>query len=221
MTPDDPRHGTPRGHYAGCREACCRAARCRYEKAGRLDRLRGGRAIPALGYQRRIKALMALGWSYQALADAAGWAHRNHVRRVVEGQKGKPTRYLERATASTIGEVFERLCMTVPQGPYAKRTRMLAARKGYLPPLAWDDIDDPNERPAKVYSHAKRVDRDHVDPIVIERVLAGDRQPMTTKERREVVARARALGWSEETIYARTGIAKATDAARYGEREAS
>ena len=181
---DDPRHGQTRGYHAGCRERCCLDAMARDEKGARLDRLRGGRAIPALGYQRRIKALMRLGWSYQDIADAAGWPHRNYVRRIVVGQKGKPTRWIERATARTIGEVYERLCMTIPQGPYANRTRLLAERKGYAPPLAWDDIDhDP--APRGQYAH-----NTDPDPVVIERILAGDRHIKATKaERHEVIRR--------------------------------
>ena len=151
MNHDDPRHGTTRGYHAGCREKCCLKARSRYEKEGRLARLNGGRAVPALGYQRRIQALMRLGWTSQAIADAGGWSNRNHVLRVLKGQKGKPTRYLQRPTAERIEAVYERLSMRLPEpSPTVNRCVRLAERNGWPPPLAWDDIDDPNEQPRGV-----------------------------------------------------------------------
>lgn len=216
IAPDDPRHGLPRGYFAGCREACCRRARTRYEKGSRLDRHRGhSRAIPALGYQRRIQALARMGWSFQDIADEAGWGHRNRVRYIVVGQKGKPTRYLERATAKTIGEVFERLCMKVPDGPYAGRTRTWAASKGWAPPLAWDDIDDPDARPrGGVIAHRKT----DVDPVAVDRAVAGHPVTLTRDERFEVVARLRATGMSLRQIEERTVITKVE---RYVVREAS
>lgn len=216
IAPDDPRHGLPRGYFAGCREACCRKARSRYEKGSRLDRLSGrGRAIPALGYQRRIQALARMGWSFQDIADEAGWGHRNRVRYIVVGQKGKPTRYLERATARVIGEVFERLCMKVPDGPYAGRTRAWAEGKGWAPPLAWDDIDDPNARP---HGTAHKRHLTDLDPVAVERAMAGDRIDLTKAERLEVVARLRAMGRSHGWIEQHTVITKPE---RYIVREAS
>jgi hypothetical protein len=147
MSPEDPRHGTTRGYHGGCREACCKRAMARYEKACRLDRLRGGRAVPALGAQRRLQALMRLGWSSHAIAAAAGLRHRNHVWRIINGQKGKPTVWIQRDTDQWVREVYERLSMTVPQGGYSNRTRAHAERKGWPPPLCWDDPDtDPEPR---------------------------------------------------------------------------
>lgn len=148
LPPDDPRHGTTRGYHAGCHEACCRAAIARYEKEGRLARLRGGRAVPALGAQRRLQALMRLGWTSQDIADAAGWANRNHVLRILNGQKGKPTRWLERGTDTIARRVYTELCMTVPERTgYRIRTIKHAERNGWAPPLAWNDIDNPGEKP--------------------------------------------------------------------------
>lgn len=147
ILPDDPRHGTTRGYHAGCHEACCRAAMARYEKASRLARLRGGRSVSALGAQRRLQALMRLGWSSNAIAVAADLPHRNHVWRIVNGQNGKPTTWLQLSTDRWVRDVYDRLSMEIPSGPYANRTRLFAERNGWPPPLAWVDIDDPNERP--------------------------------------------------------------------------
>lgn len=148
MKPDDPRHGTTRGYHAGCHDICCRAAMARYEKAGRLARLNGGRAVPAIGTQRRIQALMRLGWTSTDIATEAGWQHRNGVLRILNGQKGRPTRWVERKTADTIAAIYARLSMQTPEmTPTRARTRARAERLGYAPPLAWDDIDNPDEQP--------------------------------------------------------------------------
>lgn len=117
----------------------------RYEKAGRLARLRGGRAVPALGAQRRLQALMRLGWSSHRIATEAGLPHRNHVWRILHGQKGKPTTWIQRSTDEWVREVYDRLSMTVPEGRYVARTRAYAERMGWPPPLAWDDIDNDQE----------------------------------------------------------------------------
>lgn len=144
MLASDPRHGTTRGFHAGCRCEPCRAARARYEKQSRWIRHNGGRrSVPVIGAQRRIQALMALGWTSEDIRQAAGWRHRNYVLRILEGQKGKPCRWLERHTHDTICAVFDQLCMVLPpDSPYRRRSATIARNKGYLPPLAWDDIDN-------------------------------------------------------------------------------
>lgn len=216
MTPDDPRHGTPRGHYAGCREACCRAARARYEKAGRLARLRGGRAMPALGAQRRIQALMRLGWTSEDIARAAGFSHRNAVLRILHGQKGKPCSWLERKTFEAVAVTYEQMCMALPpSGGYHGRMRRIAERKGYAPPLAWNNIDDPDEHPRG--TRDTTAGRDDIDPIVVERVLSGDVLPTTVAEKREVTRRWVAAGRSLNALERLTGW----NSSRYGEQEAS
>lgn len=200
MTPDDPRHGTTRGFHAGCREQCCRAAIARYEKGTKYRRHAGITwAIPATGTQRRIQALMALGWTSTDIADACGWLHRNHVLRVLKGQKGKPCRWVERKTYRTVAVVFESLSMQIPpHTPYRARCRSMARRKGYLPPLAWDNIDDPNESP----NVGKQVDYHDrpVDEVVVLRLLSGERVPATASEKVEAVRRWVAMGYAEAEL---------------------
>jgi hypothetical protein len=100
---------------------------------------------------------------------------------------------IHRTTADTIAAAYESLSMTVPEGAYANRNRAIAARRGWLPPLAYDDIDDPNEQPRIVVEPRARLD---VDPVVVERMLSGDRIEHTVAERRRVVAElwSRGLG---------------------------
>jgi hypothetical protein len=151
MLPDDPRHGTTRGFHAGCRQPCCRRAIARYEKRRRLMLVQGQHlATPAIGPQRRIQALMALGWTSADIANAAGWASREYVRRVLKGQKGKPTTWVQAKTHAAIRDVYDALSMSIPEPtPARRRTQTRARRNGWPPPLAWDDerIDDPNYQP--------------------------------------------------------------------------
>lgn len=157
MSPDDPRHGTTAGWHAGCKCSDCRAARARYEKLTRWHRHNGiPRAIPARGAQRRLQALMALGYTSQDIAQAAGWNSRNAVLRILHGQNGRPCTWVERRTHQIVCDVFEQLCMTVPEMTcYRRRTRTIALNKGYVVPLGWDDIDN---------DEAPRLEADHRTP---------------------------------------------------------
>lgn len=185
MNPDDPRHGTTPGYHAGCRLLCCRRAIARYEKATKHRRHNGvAWAIPALGTQRRIQALMALGWTSTDIAAECGWAHRNYVMRILNGQKGKPTTWVQRKTAEVFAAAYDQLSMQIPpHAPRRARTRAIAARKGYAPPLAWDDIDDPNETP----TWGGR-DSD-LDPVIVMRLLEGRTVKANRAEREEAIRR--------------------------------
>lgn len=205
IAPDDPRHGHARGYYAGCRDACCRRAHALDMKLGRLRKAEGRpRAVPVLGPQRRVMALMALGWTTQDIANAAGMSHRAKVSQILHGQKGRPARWITRTTEAKITAAYELLSMRIPPHTRARaRTRTIATRRGYHPPLAWDDIDDPNEQPAATTP----VDEDLVDEAVVLRILAGEwRLTATHAERVEVCRRwtgawndlARLTGWKVE-----------------------
>jgi hypothetical protein len=149
VSPDDPRHGQRRGYYAHRRdgeEACvaCKRAAAAAEQRYELARMYGkpGRVL-ALGTKRRLRALQAIGWTLTAIADELGTKRSR-----VEKWCSEDRTYVYTTTAARVAEVYERLCMTRPTGRWATRTRNLAASKGYAPPLAWLDIDDPSERPA-------------------------------------------------------------------------
>lgn len=145
MSPDDPRHGTIAGvnvHQRTGTPTCepCRRAKMRYEKRRILA---GGRTkVSAVGTRRRIQALRALGYSLRELAEDGGW-NTGHAAL-------KYPLVAETITADTarrVAEIYERLSMTPATGPRATRSRKLAVRNGWAPPLAWDDIDDPDAAP--------------------------------------------------------------------------
>lgn len=197
MTPDDPRHGQNRGYTAGCREACCREAHTRHMHQWRSRRRPC--FVEATGTVRRLQALLALGHSSLEIAAAVG-------RGEAWPQSVLRATTVSSTTAGAMERVYEELCMTVPQGPLAARLRTLYRQRGYLPPLAWDDIDnDPQPNLGG--------EDDLVDEVVVHRILNGDwRLPCTSAEKAEVCRRwfARAplqfeRGTGYEELERRTG----------------
>lgn len=149
IAPDDPRHGTYAGTVAHWLEArdqpCgpCSIAEARYRKQRKLDALRGNpRSVPAAGTIRRAQALVALGWTMGQIATEAG-VSVNTLRSIQ--YHGSQT--VHSTTAAAVRDAYERMSMTLPDGPSAARTRALARKNGWPPPLAWNNIDDENETP--------------------------------------------------------------------------
>jgi hypothetical protein len=136
------RHGTTEGYYTDrCRCRPCRdavAARQRtYDRARMLGH--GGRTVPGVGTARRIRALYALGWTSDHIAEVAGMTG-NAVR--VTTRNARVTRDKERRIKRAYDELSMRL------GP-SRHLASQARARGYMPPLAWDDdtIDDPGAHP--------------------------------------------------------------------------
>lgn len=134
IAPDDPRHGTDPGYNAGCRSDCCRHAHMVRMKRYRM--YGGDSLVDATGTHRRIQALAALGYTLTQLSDQLSMSTR-YAGKLMTTEKVRP------GTAAIVHEMYDRLSMTRPEGWVADRARILAAAKGWAPPLAWDDIDDP------------------------------------------------------------------------------
>jgi len=214
MLADDKRHGTVAGYRAGCRLECCRRGIARYNEAQRLRRYRGlptSTLRPALGTQRRVQALVALGWSIRQIGlridlDPA-------FLRTVLSSNGR----VAASTADRVAALYEELSMSLPpeltkgerQG--ATRARNHARTRGWLPPLAWDDIDRDEAPAAKVAKTCA------VDEVAVQRALSGDvavARSLNVHERRDLTRRwiaaghganelARLTGWKVERYYAR------------------
>lgn len=148
MSPTDPRHGTVAGYVAGCRNRCCRDAINHYEKRRKYDVDTGrARMIDATGTRRRIQALVALGWTHGQIGERCGGvcAEAVHAWRVHDK--------VWRVTADKVATAYEAMCMTVPpetnksERARVARSKGMARRHGFVPPLAWDDIDNDPEPP--------------------------------------------------------------------------
>ena len=100
--------------------------------------------------------------------------------------------------------------MTDEQRAAADAAQAHAAAQGWLPPLAWDDIDSDPTPPAAIAGASQRSD---MDEIAVERALAGDHityDDLTTVEQQEVIRRLTARGSSIRDIAAQLGTTKRT-----------
>lgn len=142
MDADDPRHGTE----AGCREhyrqgtSPCAPCLDAHRRRNTL-RLLYPHKCPALGSQRRIQALQAIGYGRDRIAQEMGYSDGGSIAYLMQADSLLVT------TAAKVAEVYDRLSMVVPIGAGPSRARTWARRHRYAPPLAWDDIDDPDEQP--------------------------------------------------------------------------
>jgi transcriptional regulator with XRE-family HTH domain len=155
-----------------------------------------------------LQALVALGWSQSKLAQRLGILPTNLGPVIGTSTAGGPNRreglrVLSRSTVDAIEALYDELSMTLPPATNQRerisvsRAKRYAAQHGWLPPLALEDTDTPDEGT-------------DVDLIAIERRLAGDKSvPLNHDERVEVVRRTRAKGWSLRDIERIAGIAKA------------
>lgn len=93
--------------------------------------------VDATGTRRRIQGLVALGWPQSMIAAELG-TKQNAVSAMTRRD------YVTSASAISVRKLFAQWSMTL--GP-SEISRTRAKAVGWLPPLAWDDIDDPNEIP--------------------------------------------------------------------------
>lgn len=201
MSPRDARHGTDAGYMAHKRADTdpCEACRHGHMVAQKHRRYYGPRKVSALGSQRRIKALQALGWSKKAIAQEIGYSNNGAIAYLMRAETMLPE------TAAKIAAVYNRLHMTVPQGPGPERARTWARRQGFSPPLAWDDIDND---PAPRRAHKRGPKRTEIDEAMIWRVINGGPRPrkLTPAEAAETVRRLLARGFSPRQIEQDYGI---------------
>lgn len=186
MTPDDTRHGTPRGysvHRGDHEDACtrCLRAAARYEQERQLAILAGRPLlVDKTSSIRRLRALQAIGWSSRTLSLMLG--RRSRYLDVLATRANHAT--IRAGLAEEIADLYQRLHMT--PGP-STVTRSRALAKGWAPPLAWDDIDNdpaPNTTPT--------AEHDDLDHVAVARILGGDPTPArgaTLTERRETARR--------------------------------
>jgi len=173
------RHGTTSAYdWWGCRCADAREAFRLYRK-----RLAQGRQppalVPAVGTARRLQALVAIGYSWRDLAAKLGISNRR-VAELALAPEGR----VHRTTVARVHTLFEELSGTPGTTRYAF---VVAARHGFAPPLAWDDIDDPNAQPDVLGGDVPQASSAAIDEVAIRRALAGEPVPLTSLERRHAV----------------------------------
>lgn len=153
-------HGTA-GAYCnrGCRCPEGREAWRLYSKRRRQQR-HTTEFVNSVGTSRRLQGLAAAGWPTTVIAGELD-VHPTRVERLRRCTTG----YVSPATAAAVRQLTAELCVEL--GP-SRKSRNEAARRGWVPLGAWDDIDDPDAMP--IYGGDGG---DVVDDEAIRRVLAG------------------------------------------------
>lgn len=179
--------------------------RIRPATAQKILAVQPGNLAPAgmtssLGTRRRLQALIAIGYSQYHLADRLGTTNA-HIGLLLKRQDRVLTR-----TAHAVTKLFTELELT--PGP-SSRARIYAERRGWLPPLAWDDPDtDP--QPVKTSTKDKSIDH-----VKVELALQGIKQDLNRAETLEVVVTGKARGISYQLLDEITGSAKGTSQTRF------
>lgn len=130
------------------------------------DLLANGTPVPAIGTVRRLRALIALGYPVQHLAEhlPIGYEQAQRI-----AARGPDTVTNEVARATTV--LYDRLSLTVPPDTWVhRRTQRTAQRRMWAPPLAWDDatIDDPDAT-----ADLGEPTEDAIDEVLVRRALTG------------------------------------------------
>jgi hypothetical protein len=110
--------------------------------------------VPALGTVRRLQALAAMGWPVSWAGPQSGISD-THARMLVRSRHGS----VSASVAARVDEVYRRHCMAPGPSAFA---RGHARRNNWVTAVAWDDIDDPRDKPHSVigqYAPRKRTIR--------------------------------------------------------------
>jgi transcriptional regulator with XRE-family HTH domain len=144
-----------------------------------------------------LRALVALGWSQSKLARRLGVLPTN-LGPVIGTSGSNVDRTLSRGTVDKIEALYAELSMTLPpetnqrERIASSRSRRYAKDRGWLPPLALEDVSD------------VVLEDEYLDEAAIERRMAGDKSLRLSKAekaelRRRWVAAGRALNDLERT----------------------
>jgi transcriptional regulator with XRE-family HTH domain len=124
-----------------------------------LDLLGASVPVDATGTQRRLKALVAIGWSQARLSARLGMLQSNFG--VIMYRRTHVTAATARAVAALYDELWDQ---APPQSGHrekiaANRARNYARARKWAPPAAWDDdrIGDPSAGPAQEWRRPARL----------------------------------------------------------------
>lgn len=156
--------------------------------ADRTNRDGGEPFVSRVGTVRRIQALHFMGWTAAAMREHCGLNTANLIH-----QQGH---WVTRSTHDAIAAMYRELANT--PGP-SRRTANRARKSGYLGPLAWDNID---RDPEPFAGLGDDEDESGIDPVVVERLLLGDRVKSTRAEKTEAMRQWLSWGRSEASLCA-------------------
>lgn len=104
-----------------------------------------GRFTPATGTVRRLRALMVIGHTLADIAKATG-IHRGNLGQIARWAPDQVETRTARAVATAYRQMSTRPGTAVRPGA-STRARNIATSNNWHGPLAWDDIDNPDEQP--------------------------------------------------------------------------
>jgi transcriptional regulator with XRE-family HTH domain len=112
--------------------------------------LADGAKVDPTGAVRRLRALVALGWSQSKITARLGMP-LGSLNQLVLGKRGQ----ILVSTDKAVRALYDEWSMTLPPAQEwrdkiaANRSRNYAKARGWLPPLAWDDeaLDNPDATP--------------------------------------------------------------------------
>lgn len=111
-----------------------------------IENMGSGRPVSAIGTHRRIQALVARGWSVSRINALLGWDPGSLHSKMRRDK-------VSVATHLAVADIYEQIWNQQPPRQewreriaYSRSVRF-AQRQGWLPPLAWDDIDTDPEPP--------------------------------------------------------------------------
>lgn len=91
---------------------------------------------------RKIKALAAIGYPLNVIGREIGTSPQA-VSNILNDY-GRNRNHVLRSTWDALNDLYDRWHMTPG---LSQQTRLMALKRGWPPPLAWEDIDDPDEQP--------------------------------------------------------------------------
>jgi hypothetical protein len=150
----------------------------------------------ARGTRRRLTALVALGWPLPHIAALLGRRPDSLARTLTANQ-------VTAATAAATAKLYDDLAEEPPSHtPTTLAAKRYAQDRGWVPPLAWDDIDTDAAPHDAVADPTTDTDQQYLDEIAIEAATAGrlSWRQLTDAEAAEAVRRLAAHGRSTRSI---------------------
>lgn len=159
--------------------------------------------VPACGAIRRVRALYALGHFNREIALVAG-VSRDTIGYLAAGK----WLTLRVSADDGIRAAYDQMSM---RAGTSWKTRGLAVRSGWVPPLAWDEdtIDDPSAEPVRDLVQVDD-DEDFVDPVAVQRFVAGAPVDVTDAEWLVALKECVARGMSYPQVDELRGAEKGT-----------
>lgn len=141
--------------------------------------------IGATGARRRLQGLAVQGWDLGRLSPLTG-VNESTLAAIRSGVTERVSVRMHDAIETAADQIGMRV-------GESRQARQNADRKGWAGLLAWEDIDNPDETPVGALE-------DSIDPVVVDRLLAGNRVPSTRAEKVAAMTRWMAQGRSQRSL---------------------